>query len=213
MSVLIRPAKCGDGTSDDSLFARIARDIEAKGFSIQPGALPEKLTQSLWYHQSHMEKDDFKAAGIGRARAYLYDNGVRRDKICWITGGSLAGRQWLDWSAQLQLYLNHYLYLGLFSFESHFSHYAPGAFYRKHIDAFRGEANRLLSIVVYLNREWAANDGGELVLYRDKKDLQGVPILPTWGTIVVFLSKEFPHEVLPTNRDRYSVSGWYRLNS
>ena len=26
-------------------------------------------------------------------------------------------------------------------------------------------------------------------------------------------SKEFPHEVLPANRDRYSVAGWFRVNT
>lgn len=213
MSGLIRPVKYRDGFSGDSLFERIAKDIEARGLSIQSGALPDKLTSSLWHHQSYMEKSDFKTAGIGRAQNYLRDDNIRGDEICWITGESLAGRQWLKWAAQLQQYLNRRLYLGLFSFESHFSHYAPGTFYRKHRDTFRGETNRILSMVVYLNREWSIGDGGELILYRCEDDTQGISVQPSWGTIVVFLSKEFPHEVLPSKRDRYSVSGWYRLKT
>lgn len=57
--------------------------------------------------------------------------------------------------------------LGLFSFESHFAHYAPGAFYKTHVDAFKGQANRVLSVVYYLNEAWGAKDGGEMVLYSD----------------------------------------------
>ena len=125
----------------------------------------------------------------------------------------MAGRQWLKWAAELQQYLNRHLFLGLFSFESHFAHYVPGAFYRRHRDAFRGQANRVLSVVVYLNKDWLDTDSGELVLYADDKDMLGTKVLPSWGTIAVFLSEEFPHEVLPAKRDRYSIAGWYRLNT
>jgi len=38
-------------------------------------------------------------------------------------------------------------------------------------------------------------------------------ITPSLGTIVVFLSEEFPHEVLPAKSDRYSITGWFRLNN
>jgi SM-20-related protein len=202
-----------DGSSDDGLFAKIAQDIEIHGYSINVGALPEELGSLLWHHQSHMHADAFQTAGVGRAAGHQYDNAVRSDEICWINGESLAGASWLRWSADLQQYLNRRLFLGLFSFESHFSHYEPGAYYRRHFDAFIGEANRVLSLVVYLNREWGEQDGGELVLYRSDTDSEGVRVLPNWGTVAVFLSEVFSHEVLPARRDRYSVAGWYRLNT
>ena len=80
-------------------------------------------------------------------------------------------------------------------------------------EPFKGESNRILSLVVYLNPDWTADDQGELVLYRDEDDSQGIKVTPTFGTVVAFLSEEFPHEVLPANRDRYSIAGWYRLNT
>jgi SM-20-related protein len=105
------------------------------------------------------------------------------------------------------------MFLGLFSFESHFAHYAKGDFYKKHQDSFKGEANRVLSIVVYLNKEWLADDGGELLIYQ--KDINQNPkkVVPSYGTVVAFLSEEFPHEVLPAKRDRFSIAGWYRVNT
>ena len=33
---------------------------------------------------------------------------------------------------------------------------------------------------------------------------------PAAGTLVVFMSGDFPHEVLPASRERLSLTGWYR---
>ena len=200
-------------SSDDDLFSRIASDIRLQGYSIQPCALAPDLVEQLYQHVQHMRADQFENAGIGRQQDYMHNTFVRTDEICWINGTSEAGTNWLSWSADLQQYLNRRLFLGLFSFESHFAHYGPGDFYKRHVDAFKGEANRVLSLVVYLNPDWNTEKGGELVLFRDDNDRDGIRVLPAMGTIVVFLSEEFPHEVLPANRDRYSIAGWYRVNT
>lgn len=204
----------GSGNSfDESLFARIAEDIERTGYSINPAALPPALTAALYAHSQQMHAAQFVQAGIGRGEDYLRNEFVRTDEICWITGESDAGQQWLNWSNALQQFLNRRLLLGLFSFESHFAHYGSGDYYKRHLDAFKGEANRVLSLVVYLNPGWTLADGGELVLYQHEEDLQGTKVVPLMGTIVVFLSEDFPHEVLPAKRDRYSIAGWYRVNT
>jgi len=51
------------------------------------------------------------------------------------------------------------------------------------------------------------------VLYAHEYDHEGIKVVPLFGTIVVFLSEEFPHEVLPARRDRFSVAGWFRVNA
>lgn len=204
---------------NDSLYSGIANDIADKGYSIQPYALPENLAYSLLEHINKMPTSQFKRAGIGRANDHVINDFVRTDEICWINGNSTAGKDWLNWTNALQVYLNRQLFLGLFSFESHFAHYAKGDFYKKHKDAFTGEGNRILSVVVYLNQQWAPTDGGELVIYPNKTVNDGIinantiSVTPGFGTVVVFLSEEFPHEVLPAKRDRYSIAGWYRLNN
>lgn len=198
---------------DETLFASIADDIELQGYSIRHCALPEHVAQGLLQHQLGLGSDKYFDAGIGRGEQFLKNEFVRTDEICWITGESTAGRTWLDWTSQLQAFLNRRLFLGLFSFESHFAHYAPGQYYKRHYDAFRGDTNRILSVVAYLNPGWASTDGGELVLYAGDDDITGTRVAPLFGTVVVFLSEEFPHEVLPANRDRYSVAGWFRVNT
>ncbi|WP_205737949.1 2OG-Fe(II) oxygenase [Granulosicoccus antarcticus] len=137
---------------------------------------------------------------------------IRNDQISWINDSTVAGIAWIAWIAELQSYLNAHLFLGLFSFESHYAHYGPGCFYGRHQDAFHGDANRVLSLIVYLNPEWQAGDAGELVLYTGTSPEERLVIHPQFGTLVMFLSEDIEHEVLVTNKDRRSIAGWFHLN-
>ena len=195
------------------LFENIAKNLNEKGYSTHPNALSPSLNGLLWEHLQNMSSGNFKRAGVGRENRNTVNDFIRTDTISWINGETKVGEVWLDWAYALQTYLNQRLFLGLFSFESHFAHYGKGDYYKKHQDAFKGEANRVVSIVVYLNPDWTPDDGGELIIYTGESDYSTVSVTPGFGTIVVFLSEEFPHEVLKTNRDRFSIAGWFRLNS
>lgn len=197
---------------EDALFEQIAMDLQQQGYTVLPSALPDDLTLSL-YQQINAEQTQFEAAGIGRNDEHVQNETIRSDEISWIDRNTSAGNDWLTWAERLQSYMNRRLYLGLFSFESHFAHYAAGDFYKRHVDAFRGQANRILTLVTYLNPDWSVDDGGEMVLYQDEHDVEGLKVIPRMGTLVIFLSEEFPHEVLAANKDRYSIAGWFRLNS
>ena len=198
---------------NEALFESIAGDIANLGYSIQPHALPQPLLDQLAKHVQTIPVADFKKAGIGRDSEHHLNQGVRSDEIFWINGTTAAEQTWLDWAEDLQGFLNRHLFLGLASFESHFAHYAPGDTYQKHCDAFRGEANRVLSLVVYLNEDWRGEDAGELVLYCDEPTQAQRRVGPDFGTVVVFLSEDFPHEVLPARRDRFSIAGWFRVRA
>lgn len=202
-----------DKILDNPLFESIALDIIDRGFTIQPNAVPVELASDLLSHLKAMHSEKFSPAGIGRDDNHTVNAFVRTDEICWITGDSDAGKAWLEWTAGLQSYLNRRLLLGLFSFESHFAHYAPNDYYKKHLDAFKGEANRRLSLVVYLNPGWLPEDGGELAIYTGETCSDIVKVTPAYATLVAFLSEDFPHEVLPAQRDRYSIAGWFRVNT
>lgn len=199
--------------NDIHLFEVIAQNIYDKGYSILPDALPSYLANMLWHQLQEMPSVKFKRAGVGRDEDHVVNDFVRTDEVCWINGETEAGKAWMDWAESLQSFLNRRLFLGLFSFESHFAHYAEGDYYKKHQDAFKGETNRVLSLVVYLNPDWLPEDAGELVLYAGENEQEAIKVIPQFGTIVVFLSEEFPHEVLPANRDRFSIAGWFRVNS
>jgi SM-20-related protein len=196
------------------LFDNIANDLRSSGFSVCPNALPDHLCLNLRQTLLSLDKSAFKKAGVGREVQHTRNADLRRDEISWIEQSEGPEGQWLEFSALLQQHLNRKLMLGLFSFESHFAHYAPGAFYKTHVDAFRGQANRMLSVVLYLNPNWSEDEGGEMVLYQETEPQEKLfTVKPELGTLAVFLSEEFPHEVLPAKRDRYSIAGWYRVNS
>jgi SM-20-related protein len=155
----------------------------------------------------------FKPAGIGRNNNLQMNAQVRTDSTLWLNSESALQFEYLDWMEQLRVGLNRRLFMGLFDFESHFSHYAQGDFYRRHLDAFKGRSNRILSTVYYMNQNWQESDGGELLLYADEQSVPQLTVLPVFNSCIIFLSDTFPHEVLTSQRDRYSIAGWYRLNS
>ena len=191
----------------------ICDDLQHQGYSIQPACLPVDILTALQEQVRTLDANEFFRAGIGRNTQHHTNDFVRSDKVCWMTGETPTGKAWLDWAEALRVAINRRLFMGLFSFESHYAWYHAGAYYKRHYDAFRGQTNRVLSVVVYLNSDWAADDGGELVLYKDAEDREGLRVTPLAGTLVVFLSEEFPHEVLPAKRDRFSIAGWYRVNA
>lgn len=193
-------------------FERIADELYAQGFCVCAGFLAPANVSAL-RAEAQMTQADFRAAGIGRDSALQRDAAVRSDQIRWLDPQAPAQRAFLAAMENLRQVLNGQLQLGLFDYEAHFAHYAAGAFYRRHLDTFAGgdvrKPRRVLSTVVYLNAEWRSDDGGELVLYDvNERELTRVP--PLGGTAVIFLSEEFPHEVLPANRERYSIAGWMR---
>jgi len=169
-------------------------------------ALSDDLAQLI-------EDDRLKRAGIGRERDFQVDRDIRRDWIFWLNRQRPVQERFLDLAEQIRLALNRRLFLALFEFEAHLALYPPGAFYRRHYDSFRGAANRMLSVVVYLNRDWGDDDGGELVLYRPEMGDEMARIVPRAGTLLLFMSEEIEHEVLTTRRDRASIAGWFRLNN
>ncbi|MEL6117328.1 2OG-Fe(II) oxygenase [Photobacterium sp. SP02] len=156
---------------------------------------------------------EWSQAGIGRQDAHTHVASIRSDKIHWLKEemGQPVHR-YLDKMEEIRQAANRYLYLGLFEYEAHFAKYEQGDFYKKHRDSFRGKANRILTTVLYLNdQDWQETDGGELVIYHDDESFL-TKLVPKGGRLVMFLSEDFPHEVLPAHRPRFSIAGWFRLN-
>lgn len=187
-----------------------------QGWAVVHGLVPDDLTQALFTEsKAEHDADRLERAGIGRVDEHMVDTGIRRDKTRWMDRGTDAQTRYLDLMEDLRFVVNRELYLGLFSYEAHFAVYEPGGFYLRHMDAFRGSRNRVLSSVFYLNEDWSPEDGGELAIYASEADPGDAPlatILPEAGTLVVFLSEDIPHEVLAARRDRYSIAGWFRVN-
>lgn len=156
--------------------------------------------------------EDWKNARIGRNDDTQREETIRSDKIQWLSSamGHPVG-QFLAKMEQIRLEANRHFYLGLFEYEAHFAKYEKGDFYQKHLDCFKGNENRRLTTVFYMNEQWDESNAGELVVY-DLDDNHIATIPPKSGRLFVFLSEQFPHEVLPTNAERFSIAGWFRIN-
>ena len=111
----------------------------------------------------------------------------------------------------LRIGLNEALFLGLFDYECHYAIYDAGSGYAKHSDVLQGKKNRILSTVLYLNEDWQASDGGELVMFDPAGNAVIATVIPTFGTMIIFLSESFPHEVLLAHSKRRSIAGWFRV--
>lgn len=193
----------------------IADGLAADGLCIRCDFLPTPLIAAL-ARDAHAQLAAFQPAGTGAGERHALRPQVRGDSTLWLEppGHSRAQRAALARFEMLRLALNRALQLGLFDFECHFAVYPPGAGYRRHLDRFAGDARftgeggRVLSCVLYLNRHWSLEDGGQLRLYRP--DAPALDIPPQGGTLAVFLSDGFEHEVLPARRERLSLTGWFR---
>lgn len=191
----------------------IADQLAEKGFIILQQALPEALLEQLLQRAKSLDQSHWKQAGIGRAQQFQHDTSIRSDSIHWIDNEDSTERAFLNAMDSLRHGLNQRLFMGLFDYESHFAVYQSGQFYQKHIDALKGRSNRVLSTVLYLNQDWSNADAGELLLYHPDSDQVIDKVSPTLGTLAIFLSEEFPHEVLPATRERFSIAGWFRVNN
>lgn len=208
-----RPA---DASPDlDAAFDAVADALVETGWAVTPGFLAPDEAAALLAEGLAL-RDAFHQAGIGRGGDHQVQAAVRGDAVLWLDEATDAPAQrlYLDRMDALRQHLNRALYLGLFSYETHFAVYPPGAFYKRHLDAFHGGRGRTLSCVLYLNPAWADADGGHLRLYLDG----GAPepfldVRPEAGTLVTFLSERFEHEVLPATRERASVTGWFSVRT
>jgi SM-20-related protein len=192
---------------------RIVEDLAEAGRSVQPDFLAATDVQALREEALDLWRaGGFRQAGIGAGAEFGVRAEIRSDRIRWLEEPyTAAQRRYLDELERLRLAINRSLYLGLFSFEGHLAVYPVGSFYRKHLDRFQTAGHRVISCILYLNEGWGPEEGGELRLYDGPGEDAGYEdVLPEGGKFAIFLSSSVHHEVLPANRERISLTGWFR---
>jgi SM-20-related protein len=187
----------------------VAADLGSQGISIQDRFVsPAEALSLRECAELRAARGEFTAARIGGSGAQQRLEGIRGDFTCWLREHLRAPeRELLLRLEDLRLELNRDAFLGLFELELHYAKYPPGAGYSRHVDQPRGSAQRKVSLVLYLNSQWQAADGGALRLYRGDEIIE---LEPLEGRLVCFLTADREHEVLAARRERLSVSGWFR---
>ncbi len=149
----------------------------------------------------------FKKAGIGKNQDKQINEAIRGDYIQWIDPNN-AEPPLLTYLAKLRqviAFVNQSLFLSLKDCEVHQTIYPIGSFYKRHLDQFKKDDHRKLSVICYLNKDWKETDGGQLRMFIGHESQD---ILPVAGRLVCFRSDLLEHEVLPATRERLSLTGW-----
>ena len=164
--------------------------------------------------------------GGPQQRAVMGD--IRVTSTCWLDylqpQTTVEGRllQFLDgFREQVGAYVGEDLCME--DTEVLYARYPVGGFYKQHCDSHFPAAGvadrdteRRLSFVLYVNEQpWVEGDGGELRMYGMRGQLwpEHVDVAPVPGTLLLFFSRGFEHEVLPTLVSRRAVVGWFRVRA
>lgn len=192
------------------LHQRTLDDLAVYGWSQQNEFLPRELTAALAAECRALAAGGalgFAAVGRGATQSLRPDQ--RGDRTMWLEAGqSLACDRYQHIMEMLRISLNRTFFLGLDNYESHFSLYAPGTSYSRHLDRFRDDDLRTVSAVIYLNQDWLPDRGGALRLHPQGELARD--IAPLGSRLVLFLSADMLHEVLPADSERLSLAGWFR---
>jgi SM-20-related protein len=199
---------------NDATHDTITNGLADRGFVVVPGFLPRESVAALRGEGLRRRAaGEFHAASMGRLGNAEHDASIRGDSICWLGGQASTAPEHALFAhlTALCVALNGALFLGISEFEAHYARYPPGAGYLRHVDRFRDDAARVISLVLYLNDDWCALDGGALRIYANRDALEPTCELPpSGGTLVAMRSDTIAHEVLPALAERWSIAGWLR---
>jgi SM-20-related protein len=192
----------------NSVFETIADHLAERGYAVADQFLSQDEVNSiLSLDEFNNATARFKKAGVGKHEGHQINEAIRGDYIQWLDKNSSAAplKLYLNRLNNLIQFLNQSLFLSLKDYEVHSTIYPAGSFYKRHLDQFKKDDHRKLSVICYLNNNWTDENGGQLRMYlhNETKD-----VLPISGRLVCFRSDQIEHEVLPANRERLSLTGW-----
>jgi len=189
-------------------FNLVADGLADKGYAVVDHFLSiDEVNSILQTDDFQRGADHFKKAGIGKNQNLQINEAIRGDYIHWLdkTTAPAPAKVYLDRLSELVQFINQSLFLSLKDFEVHMTIYPAGSFYKRHLDQFKKDDHRKLSVICYLNNDWKEEHGGQLRMYLDD---EVVDFLPLAGRLVCFRSDQLEHEVLPATRERLSLTGW-----
>jgi SM-20-related protein len=190
------------------VFEQIVNDLAEKGFSVTDSFLDNNEIKAILSVDEFKNRMlHFKKAGIGNSASLKINESVRGDYISWVDTkkAHISISDYVSRLKALQVYLNKTLFLSLKDIELHLTSYPVGSYYRRHVDQFKQQDHRKISVILYLNRDWKSEQGGQLRVYSQNNEID---IFPVAGRLVCMRSDLIEHEVLPASRERLSVTGW-----
>src|SRR5688572_1259147 len=150
------------------VFDAIADGLAEHGYAVEDQFLSQpEIDGILKAGGFETSSSAFKKAGIGNKQALQIQEDIRGDYIKWLdkTDSPEPVKVYLNRLQELVHYLNQALFLSLKDFEVHMTVYPAGSFYKRHLDQFKKDDHRKLSVILYLNKDWREDQGGQLRMY------------------------------------------------
>lgn len=216
----------------DSFSSDTIRNLMERGYAYEDEWVKD-TTMSNIYKEIEFLDYDGKLMEVQQQKM----TGYRTDRICWLAFESLdrekqPGLQELFKkmiSIPFELNKKCSLYLQA-SATFQIACYPTNGYYKKHVDGGYEDLNngRKISAIYYANPPWTSKDGGRMKMYKRKpnpfeiekrksqglevpdqdKDEEAEQIEPTGGRLLIFRSRDMPHEVMMTKRKRYAITLW-----
>lgn len=209
-----------DEVLNNTLNADALDAFAQNGFLVLDNALSADLLRDLKTeggYFAYINRDDVNRDDVDYMDAKLTGDkrapSIRGDRIRWIeveageASKQTAGALYLAALLAFGRAFNQAFFTNINHAEAHFAYYDQGFGYDWHTDNPQDKTARVLSLVLYLNDDWTAEDGGAITLI-DKNDAAHT-ILPQNGRIVLFDSNLL-HKVNVTHKRRYSIAAWLR---
>lgn len=200
----------------NSTYENIISQLQDQHYGVLDDFFDDELLEDLSLQLSRLyENDALKKAAIGKHFDEHIKTEIRGDYIKWIDEKSSNSTEntFFKNIKHFADYLNRTCFMGILHKEFHYAVYPKGRFYKRHLDTFDNDQRRRLSMVLYLNKMWSLENGGELVIYTQKNDKEApVSIIPKFGRLVIFESSVLEHEVKPVlEGERLSITGWLKV--
>mmetsp|Transcript_24549 Transcript_24549/g.56608 ORF Transcript_24549/g.56608 Transcript_24549/m.56608 type:complete len:417 (+) Transcript_24549:59-1309(+) len=216
----------------NSLDADCVRDFMEKGYGYVDDFLDETALKDV-HNELELMEFDGKFMEVQQQKML----GMRTDKIMWMNYGDLDREKQMGLGTlfkkliSIPFELNKKCNLCLQANATfQLAHYGKKGYYKKHVDGGYEDINngRKVTCIYYANKSWTESDGGALRMYKrrrnpyeiEKMEKEGldVPkqeddevveeIAPVGNRLVVFRSRDMPHQVLETARKRFAVTLW-----
>eukprot|EP00928_Gymnodinium_smaydae_P052447 TRINITY_DN3633_c0_g3_i1.p1 TRINITY_DN3633_c0_g3~~TRINITY_DN3633_c0_g3_i1.p1 ORF type:complete len:450 (-),score=103.89 TRINITY_DN3633_c0_g3_i1:158-1402(-) len=218
---------------DLNLFsADTIKNLMEVGYGYQDVFVDESIVNDV---KSEMDFLDYDGKFVEVQQQKM--TGYRKDRIGWFTLESLDRekqrglaalfKQLISVPFELNKKCSLYLQAGG-NFQ--LACYPKDAYYKKHVDGGYDDTNngRKITAVFYPNTSWVEGHGGHIKMYKRRKNpfqvakaksngeevneaVEDEPveeIAPVGGRILLFRSRDMPHEVMVAQKKRYAVSFW-----
>jgi SM-20-related protein len=197
---------------EEDQFEKMIQGLIDNRFGCSDTFFDGSIITGLQHSLKHLcDTNQMQSARMGNKNDLKQDLNYRGDTIKWIEKNTINAfeSQFLKKVDSFRNHLNKTCFTSIIDFESHYANYEQYSFYKKHIDQFKTDKGRQYSLVLYLNTDWLAEDGGLLSLYPE--GAKQCDISPLGGRMIFFKSDEMEHEVHPSfTRNRLSIAGWLK---